>query len=148
MNNNNAKTLDDVKKNTQMVADCFESLANRLTQQTELSPVVGVARQRVEELRSNKFTVMVVGEFKRGKTTLLNAMLGAKVMPTKLTPCTAIVTYIRYGEKPEAVIDFTDGRPQERLNLDEYVQKYQLNIDKSMHCEKRLQMIKFHHRNC
>lgn len=129
MNNNNAKTLDDVKKNTQMVADCFESLANRLTQQTELSPVVGVARQRVEELRSNKFTVMVVGEFKRGKTTLLNAMLGAKVMPTKLTPCTAIVTYIRYGEKPEAVIDFTDGRPQERLNLDEYVQKYQLNID-------------------
>lgn len=129
MNNNNAKTLDDVKKNTQMVASCFESLANRLTQQTELSPVVGVARQRVEELRSNKFTVMVVGEFKRGKTTLLNAMLGAKVMPTKLTPCTAIVTYIRYGKKPEAVIEFTDGRPQERLNLDEYVQKYQLNID-------------------
>lgn len=135
--NNNKKTLDDIKKNTQIVANCFESLAKTLTQQTELSPVVGMARQRVEELRSNKFTVMVVGEFKRGKTTLLNAMLGAKVMPTKLTPCTAIVTYIRYGEKPEAVIEFTDGRPQERLNLDEYVQKYQLNTDDTQVDDRR-----------
>lgn len=135
--NNNTKTLDDIKKNTQIVANYFESLAKTLTQQTELSPVVGMARQRVEELRSNKFTVMVVGEFKRGKTTLLNAMLGAKVMPTKLTPCTAIVTYIRYGEKPEAVIEFTDGRPQERLNLDEYVQKYQLNTDDTQVDDRR-----------
>ncbi len=109
--------------------ECFGSIANILSQHNEFSPLVKQARERVTELQNNKFTVMVVGEFKRGKTTLLNAMLGARAMPTKLTPCTAIVTYIRYGQKPEAEIIFHGNRKSERLSIEAYVNKYQLNVD-------------------
>ena len=34
-----------------------------------------------EKIRSNAFNLVVVGQFKRGKTSLINALLGAEILP-------------------------------------------------------------------
>jgi ribosome biogenesis GTPase A len=52
----------------------------------------------------------VLGQFKRGKSTLLNALLGAPVLPTGVTPVTAIPTFIKAGPKAAARITFQDGK--------------------------------------
>jgi hypothetical protein len=52
----------------------------------------------------------VLGQFKRGKSTLLNALLGAPVLPTGVTPVTAIPTFINAGSKAAARITFKDGK--------------------------------------
>jgi hypothetical protein len=84
---------------------------------------------RAEQIRANRFRVFVVGEFKRGKSTLLNAMLGDDVLPRKVTECTAVVTVINYGEAPQAQINFADGRDPQILSLAEFRQKYELTIE-------------------
>jgi len=50
----------------------------------------------------------VVGEFKRGKSTLINALLGADVVPTGVLPLTAVATEIGFGD-PGAVVEHLDG---------------------------------------
>jgi GTP-binding protein EngB required for normal cell division len=49
------------------------------------------------------------GEFKRGKTTFLNAFLGADILPTDILPLTSIVTLIRFGQEIRTEVDFING---------------------------------------
>jgi hypothetical protein len=44
----------------------------------------------------------VLGQFKRGKSTLLNALLGEPLLPTSVVPLTAIPTFLRAGRHWEA----------------------------------------------
>jgi ethanolamine utilization protein EutP (predicted NTPase) len=68
------------------------------------------ARERTLERRLN---VAVVGEFKRGKSTLVNALLGVAVVPTGVLPLTSAVTLVREGPAPRLVVRFGDGRAEE-----------------------------------
>ncbi len=53
---------------------------------------------------SDSFVVMVLGDFKRGKSTFVNALLGAQVLPSFPWPCTAVLTEVRWGAEPGAVL--------------------------------------------
>ncbi|HUY48565.1 MAG TPA: dynamin family protein [Streptosporangiaceae bacterium] len=52
-------------------------------------------------LRERRLRVLVAGEAKRGKSTLVNALLGRVVLPTGVTPLTALATTVRYGLEEE-----------------------------------------------
>jgi len=65
---------------------------------------------RVEE---GRFHVACVGQFKRGKSTLLNALVGASVLPTGVVPVTSAITIVRYGAARAARVAFDDGRIEE-----------------------------------
>jgi len=52
------------------------------------------------------FLLVVVGEFNAGKSALINALLGAKVLPEGVTPTTSRVTLVKWGEQiGEQVVD-------------------------------------------
>jgi len=53
--------------------------------------------------------VVAVGEFKRGKSSLLNALIGEPILPVGVVPLTAVVTVLRRGE-PDASAVYVDGR--------------------------------------
>lgn len=57
-----------------------------------------------------KFTLVVVGEFSRGKSTFVNAMLGKKVLPSSKRPTTNIISKIVYADKPTYEIFLKDGK--------------------------------------
>lgn len=70
-----------------------------------------IARELVQKLREDRFHLVVVGEFNHGKTTFVNALLGAPALPVGVTPTTAAIHQIRYAERPEAyVVDAKGGR--------------------------------------
>ena len=52
--------------------------------------------------------VAALGQFKRGKSTLLNALLGAPLLPMGVTPVTVLPTFIRTGDRPRVRIDLDD----------------------------------------
>jgi GTP-binding protein EngB required for normal cell division len=66
-----------------------------------------------DKLVAEQFNLVVLGQFKRGKSTLINALLGADLLPTAVVPLTSIVTIIHHGPEPRAVVSFLDGRTLE-----------------------------------
>lgn len=54
-------------------------------------------------VQSMKFTVTVVGEFSRGKSTLINQLIGSEIMPVGNLPTTAMLTKITYNDSPMLV---------------------------------------------
>lgn len=61
--------------------------------------------QRLEQrVHDDNFKVFVMGEFKRGKSTFINAMLGQEVLPAYATPTTAIINEVKWGEQPRALL--------------------------------------------
>lgn len=71
---------------------------------------------RLYQLAVNKrFTVAFVGEFSRGKSTLINRILGKDILPAANLPTTAILTRIVYGSKPQMTVCSKDGQPIKEL---------------------------------
>lgn len=79
-------------------------------------------RELSDKLANQQITISVIGQFKRGKSTLLNKMLGEKLLPVGIVPVTSAVTRIQYGEKAAAV-HFGNGivRPVAFEALSEYI---------------------------
>jgi small GTP-binding protein len=62
------------------------------------------------KLAEHRFVVAVLGEFKRGKSTLINALLGERLLPMGAVPLTSVITIITFGPDPKAEVFFADGR--------------------------------------
>lgn len=95
-----------------------------------------------DKIRTNTFNLVVVGQFKRGKTSLINALLGIDILPVAVVPLTSIVTIMTYGEalrikvylnddrvaeiKPESLADYVTekGNPKNVKNVREVVLTY------------------------
>lgn len=76
--------------------------------------VVATALQNLlARLAGGCFHLAVLGQFKRGKSTLLNALLGDAILPTSVVPLTAVPTWLRAGESPSAHFKFKDGSARE-----------------------------------
>ena len=62
------------------------------------------ARQLLARLAGDRFRLAVAGQFSRGKSTLMNALLGAACLPMGALPVTSVVTTVRYGSRARALI--------------------------------------------
>src|SRR6266542_2841924 len=77
-----------------------------------LADVAGQVGEAARRLAGLELEVAVVGEFKRGKSTLLNALIGVEVLPAGVLPLTAVPTVLERGE-PVCRVTFTDGHTEE-----------------------------------
>lgn len=67
------------------------------------------------KLAEDRFTLAVVGQFKRGKSSLMNAIIGHEVLPVGVLPLTSAITVMRFGPKERLLI----RRENENLPFDE-----------------------------
>src|SRR5512144_2845010 len=78
-----------------------------------------VDRDLVKKLEADRFHLVVVGEFNHGKTTFVNSLLGAGVLPVGVTPTTAVIHHLEHSETPRAEVVFESGKrhdvPFERI---------------------------------
>ena len=70
------------------------------------------ADQLADRMERGRFHVSVVGEFKRGKSTLVNALVGTAVLPTGVVPVTTVPTEVSYGAAGVTAW-FADGRRED-----------------------------------
>ena len=87
---------------------------------TDLALQTSEIRQKVLE---EKFNLVVVGQFKRGKSTLINALLGEDILPTAVVPLTSIVTIIHYAPEEKITVHFIRGTEEiiPRGGLPDYI---------------------------
>lgn len=89
-----------------------------------LSAVSGLGTRRDREqlaavrdrMSAQRLRVLIAGEAKRGKSTLVNALLEQTVLPAGVTPLTAVATTVRYAYEPRTEVTFADGH-EERHSL-------------------------------
>jgi len=97
------------------LAQCGDG-ASRLLELAALATELGSdhvssdATDLASRLSEGRFFVACVGQFKRGKSTLIGALIGESILPTGFVPVTAVPTVIRYGSAKRARIRSKDGR--------------------------------------
>ncbi len=81
----------------------------RLAQELGAEPVAEEARELAARVSEGRFYVACVGQFKRGKSTLLNALVGHELLPIGFVPVTAVPTVVRFGNELHARVRMRDG---------------------------------------
>ena len=66
-----------------------------------------------ERLVTERFQLAVLGQFKRGKSTVLNALLGQSVLPIGVVPVTAIPTFLESAATPSIRVTYVSGKVEE-----------------------------------
>lgn len=66
--------------------------------------------RQAQDIHDGIFRVVVIGAFTTGKSTLINAFVGKRILPESALPSTAILTFIQYGEDVDCVeVHFKDA---------------------------------------
>jgi GTP-binding protein EngB required for normal cell division len=94
-----------------------------LADEFDAEQVAADARSVAERVSEGRFYVACIGQFKRGKSSILNALVGDSVLPTGVVPVTAVPTIIRYGRHATARVRFEAGEWTDIpvKTVDEYV---------------------------
>jgi GTPase Era involved in 16S rRNA processing len=122
-----------------LFADKLDKMAQTLTQSEQkgeeeeasgelaLSAHIDNLGREANKLRNGKFRFLIIGDFNRGKSSVLNVLLGQELLPVGMIATTAIPTFVRYDEHPKVLIHKKNGTTEEYLSLEEYKNKYTLN---------------------
>lgn len=113
---------EDIQREMNLILDQVRELRNdsfikRILSKEDREEIMkweSLVKEKMEE----EFSVVVVGDFKRGKSTLINALLGKDVVTTNVTPETVTINRISYGEEPKMEAVLKNGK-RLRLNKDE-----------------------------
>ncbi|BAY81779.1 hypothetical protein NIES267_12560 [Calothrix parasitica NIES-267] len=80
-----------------------------------------------KNLREGVFRLLVLGDMKRGKSTFLNALIGERLLPSDVNPCTAVLTILRYGAEKTVTVHFNDEKSPQKLDFDSFKHKYTID---------------------
>lgn len=94
--------------------------------------LAGKIKDTSDKLQSPCFRVVVVGEFSKGKSTLLNALLGEEIQPVRDLPCSGTVTILKYGSEKRVICRYKDGRDEEEISPEQYQEKASISEEAAL----------------
>lgn len=124
-----------LKQLAQSLSSGDSSAEETPTDSAEFQTVRQELGQVADRLRQSKFKIVILGDMKRGKSTLLNALLGEPLLPSDVNPCTAVLTVIRHGSSPQVTLQYQDDRPTESIDFETFKQNYTIPPDTARQLE-------------
>ncbi|MGN0600849.1 MAG: dynamin family protein [Oscillospiraceae bacterium] len=113
-NINNTLTYADVEPDIEKIQNYMrEILANKPVCRIlgeEFTDNLKQWDKAITKRRTEPFSLVVLGDFKRGKSTIINAILGKSIAPVNVAPETFTINSISYGETPTAEAVLTNGQ--------------------------------------
>lgn len=91
-----------------ILVNCLKRLAG-VADTLHLDSYSHILQTDERQLEEEIFRLVIVGEFSRGKSTFINALLGKRILPSSSSPTTAIISKIVYGDTPNYQLYFRDG---------------------------------------
>jgi GTP-binding protein EngB required for normal cell division len=87
------------------------AIAEILRAASNIAPTEDYAlRERLRDLfarlAEDRFNLVVVGRFNRGKTSIMNSILGSDRLPVGVIPLTSVITTVSYGTTEQVVLRF------------------------------------------
>ena len=127
---NHTATLDfaEIDEKDVQLAEAVEQAAALVDDRLQLARLTERLHEIATAIRTDCFRVVVVGGFNKGKSTLLNAMLGSDILPQRTTPATAVITLLEYADAPVAQLHFVDPTQKpETMTLAEFKERIALD---------------------
>lgn len=94
-----------------------------------------ICQNAADAVKEGVFKAIVMGTFKNGKSTIINALIGSNVLPVAATPATAIISYIRYGGEDKKIFVYnTDGTVKE-MTPDRFYDTYKFTKEDAAECK-------------
>jgi small GTP-binding protein len=97
---------------------------SQLADEVGMSTLSGeLTGMRIPKLEEERFALVVLGEFNHGKSTFVNALCGATILPAGITPTTATINHLVWAESPRATAHLTDdsSKPIDPKKLGDWV---------------------------
>lgn len=107
----------DLKQYEQAKFTMAEIIRSAQAVDTKDQDLMSCSRDLLMRLADDRFNLMLVGRFSRGKSTLINAILGAAHLPTGILPLTSVITTVRYGSRTQVVLNFNDRQLRQEIPL-------------------------------
>ena len=76
-----------------------------------------------DKLQSRVFRFLVIGDKNRGKSTIINVLLGEELLPEGAVATTAIPTFIKYGKKNKMTL-FYDDNVKEEITIADFNKRH------------------------
>jgi len=107
----------------------LDSQTRNLLELLEIAEASGLDRltsrinDETDKLKQRRFHLVVLGQFKRGKTTFINALLGTELLPVGVIPVTSVITLIHFSgtQRIEVVFDRNRRLEIDKAHLREYI---------------------------
>lgn len=113
-NTNNTLTYADVEPDIEKIQNYMrEILSNKPVCRIlgeEFTDNLKQWDKAITKRRTEPFSLVVLGDFKRGKSTIINAILGKSIAPVNVAPETFTINLISYGETPSAEAVLSNGQ--------------------------------------
>lgn len=87
----------------------------KIAKETNNIAIVGFLNEVLDKLSREESYLAILGLFKRGKSTLINALLKQAIIPTGVVPVTSVITRISFGNDIEVKVSFGDGSQKKVL---------------------------------
>jgi ribosome biogenesis GTPase A len=98
------------------------SRLSQIAEQLGETSIAADVGQLVARISEGRFFVACIGQFKRGKSTLLDALVDEPILPTGVVPVTTVPTVLRYGDQRKArVLIDEEWRAVRAEDLAQYV---------------------------
>ncbi len=104
-----------------------ESLLNLLNEiyniaaPLNMDNIINDVKKDMTMLKAENFQLVVVGEFSRGKSTFVNAMLGRRILPSSIKPTTAVISKISYDDEPTYKLHYRNSNmPVQEISAEKF----------------------------
>jgi predicted GTPase len=77
----------------------------------------GRLRDLLTKLADDRFVLAVVGQFSRGKSSLMNALMGLDRLPVGIVPLTSVVTKVSFGNPERVLIEYPNSSLKSEVPL-------------------------------
>ncbi|MEM1254594.1 MAG: dynamin family protein [Cyanobacteria bacterium P01_H01_bin.21] len=136
-------SLDALTHSRQQAAEVLSQIAIALdrAETTERSGKLGLTRHirtlksTAEQLQQGKYRIVVLGEMKRGKSTLVNALVGEVLLPSDVNPCTALLSLLRHGPERRVTLHYNNGKSPKVIDFDTFCADYTIAADEARQLE-------------
>lgn len=126
------------------IIDAAQNIPNIKSEicRTKITAIIDEIHQVYTAANSKEFTIGIIGDFTVGKSSFINAILGKKIVPVSANPSTAIITKIKYGRKPKAIVHYNNNEEKE-MTYEEFSNFSAFNLDDFREREKTGEIQRF-----
>ena len=139
--------LDDFKQRRDYISVQLGDLA-QIARELDLERLVTELQKTQADIRKEAFRFVVVGEFSRGKSTVINALLGDRILPASVEPTTAVLTKLHGADQKTFKVRFRDERPEHEITFQQFrdliapVQPRRTNKEQCKRYEEQLKEVR------